>query len=58
MTLTDLICQCISLRAEHGDLEVKLYVPDRDYGDSTESISQIWTPDTFPHRDGHITLVS
>ncbi|ADB93732.1 hypothetical protein REDROCK_39 [Mycobacterium phage RedRock] len=56
MTLTDLICKFISLRAEHGDLEVKLYVPDRDYGDSSEPIADVWTPREF--GDQFITLVS
>ncbi|WKW87253.1 hypothetical protein SEA_CHARGERPOWER_38 [Mycobacterium phage Chargerpower] len=43
MTLNDLILTLNVLRNKHGgDIKVKLYVPDRDYGDSEGSIEQIW----------------
>ncbi len=58
MKLTKVIGELIELWVEHGDIEVKLYIPDRDYGDSEEPISEIWAPNHKEPWQDCITLVT
>ena len=54
MTISDLILLLQQIQFERGDLEVKLYIPDRDYGYEEEPIDQIW----HDPSDDYVTLVS